>query len=254
MEAYFIDYTSKPLKYINYFGIKIPVFLATVKDYKVDSRQSVIASSLKKLLRFIYKCLVDGFIESQIVKWIRRYCKNGGNILEIGAGGGKLIKYVNPNQFYTGFDLKILPRAVRKYGRKNNISFFIGDATDIPLPDSSVDYIWSTEVLEHITNIKKAMNEIRRVCKDGALLLISIPNNYCYKYKKKGSHPEHVNNWSYQEFVDFVSPGFQVIEGVMKGYWIPILKKSEYSFQLPFSHRDEFYNTNFFFVLKCIKP
>ena len=197
--------------------------------------------------------MVDGFIENQIAKWIKRYNKEDKNILEIGVGRrGKLIKYVKPDQHYIGFDLEISPYLPRKYAKRTNVHFFVGSATDIPLPDSSVDYIWATEVLEHIRGIDSAMNEIYRVCKSNAIILISIPNNYCYKYKKKGSHSDHVNNWSYQEFIKFISPRFQVIEGTMKGWWIPIPIK-KYSFQLSYSHPDEFYNTNFFFVLKCIK-
>ena len=106
-------YTKKPLKYVNYFGLEIPVFFEK-KNNQDFFRKSVFIGYLKEVMKYIYKYLVDGFIENQIAKWMRRYCKDQKNILEIGTGSGKLIRYINSNQNYIGFDLKILPDAVKK--------------------------------------------------------------------------------------------------------------------------------------------
>ncbi|PIR72389.1 MAG: hypothetical protein COU42_01420 [Candidatus Nealsonbacteria bacterium CG10_big_fil_rev_8_21_14_0_10_36_24] len=200
---------------------------------------------------FTHYC-IDGFIENQIKKWMKEYIQKG-IILEIGVGQGKLIKYIKPDCIYYGFDIVNLSHLWNKYKKRKNINLFVGSAEHIPLVDNSIDYIISTEVFEHIRNFDKALEEIYRVSKNGTKLIISIPNNFCYKYKKKGPHQDHVNNWRYQEFIDLMAPKFQLIEGKMNGYWLPIFRKSRYSLQIAYHHKLEYYNTNFFFVFECKK-
>jgi ubiquinone/menaquinone biosynthesis C-methylase UbiE len=193
---------------------------------------------------------IDGFIHKTVGKFLRRYVVNGSRILEVGVGGGKLIKYIDTkaNQFY-GFDIyDISPIKSEK-----EINIFVARAEKIPFKKNSFDIVVSTEVFEHIHNFRKAISEIYRICKPGAFLIVSIPNNFCFKYKIKGAHPEHVNNWNYYEFIKLLSSKFTLIEGRMKGFWLPIFMKSKYSIQLNYSHDKEFYNTNFFYVFKCIK-
>lgn len=255
----FPKYTKKPLSFYEKNNIRIPVFLET-KNENVDSASKI--GWLTKqvgIYRFAKWCLerfsnyfIDGFIERKISLWLKNYCKYG-NMLEVGMGEGKFVKYIPKNCNYMGFD--ITPRYATKFLEElpENARVFLASADDIPLPNSSIDHLISTEVFEHITKIDKAIDEIYRVCKNGAKFYISIPNNFCYKYVKKGPHPEHVNNWKYQEFIKLLSPRFKVLEGQMKGFWIPIFKKSRYSLQLPLSHPNEYFDTNFFYLLVCVK-
>ena len=262
-----LKYTKKPISFV---GIthKIPSFLDKIPSAPV--RHPLLGwlerfPSLKRILKRVlrpsllvpiinYKntltyLFIDGYIQRTTGYYIRRYIKEG-NILEVGIGSGKLIKYINLFRcYYYGFDIyNVSPLAGGK-----NIHLFIASAEDIPLPDNSIDAIISTEVFEHIPNIRKAFNELYRIAKPGAKMIVSIPNNYCYKYRKKGPHPEHVNYWHYQDLINELSPRFRLLEGRMNGYWIPIMQKSCYSLQLPFSHLLEYLNSNFFYVFECLK-
>lgn len=49
------------------------------------------------------------------------------------------------------------------------------DITDIDLPDASFDLIVCSHVLEHVTDDRAAMCELRRVLTDGGLALILVP-------------------------------------------------------------------------------
>lgn len=51
----------------------------------------------------------------------------------------------------------------------------ICSATDLTFPDSSFDTVVSTEVLEHIPEPQRAMNEMCRVLKPGGFLILSTP-------------------------------------------------------------------------------
>lgn len=48
-------------------------------------------------------------------------------------------------------------------------------ATDLTFPDTAFDTVVSTEVLEHVPDPQRAMNEMRRVLKPGGHLILSTP-------------------------------------------------------------------------------
>lgn len=260
-----ISYSRQPIGYIG-SGPKIPTFLTNItankqpKWLKFLNRYPNIKQELKFFLRpiiwlldyrstFIY-WFVDGYIQRQIGCWIRRYVKRNSMVCEIGVGGGKLLKYIaRSGCHYVGFDIyDISPVA---FGRR--IQLFIASVEDIPLPDSSVDYIVSTEVFEHIPNFEKAGREMYRILKPSGQLIVSIPNIYSNKYDRKGPDPTNRNQWHYQEFIDLLAPQFRVIEGRMKGWWLPFFPRIRYSLQVPYSQPAEYYNTNFFFVFESLK-
>lgn len=259
-----IPYTRQPIGEIGQIA-KIPTFLPNIAPINQPpwllfiNRRFRAKPILKFCLRpviwgldyrstFIY-WLVDGYIQRQIGYWIRRYVR-GGVVCEIGVGGGKLLKYITRSGcHYVGFDIYDISSVA--LGRP--VKLFVASAEDIPLPDASVDFIISTEVFEHIPNFEKAGREIYRILKPKGKLIVSIPNIYSYKYDRKGPDPSNQHSWHYQEFIDELAPYFRVIEGQMKGFWLPFFSKMRYSLQVPFSHPDEYYNTNFFFVFESKK-
>lgn len=196
--------------------------------------------------------LIDGFIERQMRQWLKRYAKEG-LVLDVGIGDGRLMRHVPTNCHYLGFDVFIRETLVKQANKRGQSVLFVASATDLPLPDESVDFLLSTEVMEHIDGYKQAIKEMHRVARPKAKLLLSIPNNYCFKYHRKGPHPEHVNNWRYREFIDELAPYFRVIEGRMTGWWLPWFPHIRYSYQIGWSHPDEYYNTNFLFVFEKVK-
>ena len=49
------------------------------------------------------------------------------------------------------------------------------DGKKLPFKDSSFDYIFSSEVLEHVFNINEIMSELNRVLKINGKMLITLP-------------------------------------------------------------------------------
>lgn len=199
--------------------------------------------------------LTDGFIIRHVGRWVRHMTNPDTIFLDIGCGDMMLNKYLPRSIVYNAFDVSFSEFHLRRMLNKGNVNLAFASATCIPLNCCSVNLIAATEVLEHIDDVDSAIKEIYRVAKRGAILLISIPNNHCHKYQKKGPHPDHCNSWRYDEFVDFIcSFGFRLVEGSMKGFWMPLpLKITKTSYQLPITSNKEFYNTNFFFVFECTK-
>jgi SAM-dependent methyltransferase len=200
--------------------------------------------------------LVDGFVESEIGKLIKKNIGSKTVFLEIGCGDMSLRKYVPHDLWYNALDLELSDfHIIRVLRRKKNVNVALASATNIPVASDTVSMIVSTETFEHIPEIEKAVGEIFRIAAPGARLICSIPNNYCYKYTKLGPHEGHVNNWSYEGFIGFMkSNKFDFIEGFMKGRWIPFpLWLTETTYQLPLSSKSEFLNTNFFYLFQVRK-
>jgi ubiquinone/menaquinone biosynthesis C-methylase UbiE len=78
--------------------------------------------------------------------------------------------------------------------RKNNlpaVSFDLdNDKTSFPLCDASFDAVISLATLEHIINLDKHINELRRILKPGGHLFLSVPNyssiNFVIPYLLRG--------------------------------------------------------------------
>jgi ubiquinone/menaquinone biosynthesis C-methylase UbiE len=96
----------------------------------------------------------------------------GMTLLDIGAGTGAFAA-----AFSEWFDIRVL--AVEPSAAMRNrivptpgVQVFAGSASDLPLPDESVDAAWLSLVIHHIPELKAAAREIRRVLRPGAPVLI----------------------------------------------------------------------------------
>ncbi|MCR4651619.1 MAG: class I SAM-dependent methyltransferase [Lachnospiraceae bacterium] len=58
-----------------------------------------------------------------------------------------------------------------EYGRAD----FVMDITDIPFKDGTFDYVIANHVLEHVSNEKRAISELKRVIKKTGKLILSFP-------------------------------------------------------------------------------
>ncbi len=52
------------------------------------------------------------------------------------------------------------------------VAFEQGDATAIPLPDGSVDWVWCGDVLHHIVETERALRELLRVLRPGGRVIV----------------------------------------------------------------------------------
>lgn len=78
------------------------------------------------------------------------------------------------------------------------------DGDFIPLADSSVDVFFGGEVIEHVKNPLLFIQEIARVCREGALVIITTPNrdavNYYLRKQPYCVGPEHIALMNAVEF------------------------------------------------------
>ena len=103
-------------------------------------------------------------VEEKVRSFVDQYRLQSKRVLDIGAGRGYLQDLVID---YTGLDIS---STARRYFHK---PFVQASATEMPFRDNEFDAIWTVWVLEHVPSPESALTEMRRVVKDGGLLLLA---------------------------------------------------------------------------------
>jgi len=104
---------------------------------------------------------------------VKNLVKGGGKkLLDVGCGSpancvkeGSFLRYLGYGQ---GIDIK--PCNIE-------FDFKIGDMEDIPFEGKKFDVVTAIEVIEHVNNREKALEEVYRVLKDDGIFVMTTPNN-----------------------------------------------------------------------------
>jgi len=104
------------------------------------------------------------------------HCESGDRILEVGVGTGLSLSLYPKDVKITGIDLSsdMLMRAhqrVRADGLTNVEELLQMDAQNMAFEDSSFDKVVAMYVASVVPDPKKLMEEIRRVCKPGGVII-----------------------------------------------------------------------------------
>ncbi|WGQ07583.1 class I SAM-dependent methyltransferase [Pedobacter gandavensis] len=110
-------------------------------------------------------------------------------ILEVGAGDGSILHYLNEWNFGTElYALEIADSGVELIRKRNlsklkEVSRF--DGYSIPYPDDSFDLIILAHVLEHVEHERVLLRELKRVAK---YVVIEVPLDYRFGVDKRMKH------------------------------------------------------------------
>ena len=108
----------------------------------------------------------------------------------------------------------------------------VGDIHAIPLPDSSVDAIICSSVLEHVKDPIRAVKELERVLRKGGKIFVYVPSIYPY-HARKGSYPDY---WRFfDDTLLFLFEGFSSVEIVKSGGYFKAI-----FFFVPMQHKLKF--------------
>ncbi len=134
----------------------------------------------------------------------------GKTVLDIACGDGYGSNLLAKNALkVTGVDIAgdVVETAKKKYTR-SNLSFIQGSASDIPLPENSIDVVVSFETIEHHDQHEQMMEEIKRVLKPSGLLIISSPDKKNYSEEANYVNPYHVKELYFEEFKQLIGKYF----------------------------------------------
>ncbi|HMF33577.1 MAG TPA: methyltransferase domain-containing protein [Candidatus Lokiarchaeia archaeon] len=113
-----------------------------------------------------------------------------GTILDVGCGTGKLLRAAGvrwPNAARIGVDAVEGMIEVAQ-DLTPDVTFHVGVAENLPLPDSSVDLVFSTTSFHHWTDQTAGLGEVARVLRPGGhffLADIALPMGNSFKGKGK---------------------------------------------------------------------
>ena len=101
--------------------------------------------------------------------------KGNMEILEVGCGTGIILSNIRGLCKATGIDLT---EDMLKIARKKGLNVKMAEATKLPFKDDIFDLVYSFQVLPHVPDIKKAVDEIVRVSKNDGIIIFDLYNNY----------------------------------------------------------------------------
>ena len=121
------------------------------------------------------------------------------NMVDVGCGNGRHLKSLGfklKEAKIIGIDqsfdeISSLKREFDNHicKNQNNYTFLNEDVRHIALPNNSQDLVICSEVLEHVPNFEKVLQECKRILKPSGVLLISVPSylpeRICWLFSKE---------------------------------------------------------------------
>jgi 2-polyprenyl-3-methyl-5-hydroxy-6-metoxy-1,4-benzoquinol methylase len=137
--------------------------------------------------------------------------------LDAGCGEGHLLAYLYEHQLVSDMVAVDLDQRKLDYAQRHYpfCRYQRGNIQDLEFDSNTFDFVLSTEVFEHLPDPAKALEELERVAKPAAHIIISVPfepffhwgNIVRGKYWHRGGRtPDHLNFWHRNEFRSFLSP------------------------------------------------
>jgi len=114
------------------------------------------------------------FVRSIISKDCK--CQNL-KILDIGSGEGGTSEVLSEDNFVTSFDMNKI-RLLRQQNSFSDINLLCGSSSSLPFKNNSLDLIILQDVLEHLDNKEKLINNIYNLLNDNGMIYLSTPNKF----------------------------------------------------------------------------
>ena len=98
---------------------------------------------------------------------------NNLNILNIGVATGKTTEMLS--QYGNVLSVEYDKDCCEFLKEELNIEVINGSITELPFNDNSFDLVFALDVIEHIEDDQKGINEMHRVCKKNGVVFITVP-------------------------------------------------------------------------------
>lgn len=130
-----------------------------------------------------------------------------GTVLEIGTGSGYGVKYIAPKvEKFITIDKFVCDVDFKKYPNVEFRQQTVPPFTNIP--DNSIDFVVTFQVIEHIQSDNLYVKEIARVLKPGGKLVVTTPN----RIMSLSRNPWHIREYKPNELIALLKNYFSSVE------------------------------------------
>jgi SAM-dependent methyltransferase len=152
----------------------------------------------------------------------------GRRVLDAGCGEGygtAMLAGVAEHAVGVDLDAATIDHARRTYP---SATFIAGNLTDLPLGDASVDLIVGFQVIEHLWDIPRCLDEVVRVLRPGGEFLCATPNRLTFTASSDApTNPFHTVELAPDELRDTLARRFRVptVLGVHHGWRLAVVER-----------------------------
>jgi SAM-dependent methyltransferase len=147
--------------------------------------------------------------------WWAASLASGKRVLDAGCGtayGSEILARAGASEV-VGVDVD--PQAFA-HASADRLRLEVADARDLPHRDGSFDLAVCFEVIEHVDDPERIMDELRRVLGPDGLLVVSSPNRNVYP----PGNPHHRHEFTPDELADALSARFKQVRIVRQHDWL----------------------------------
>lgn len=176
----------------------------------------------------------NNFTYRTIISLYNKYLKNKTNIVDVGCGVGTVDFYLcSKGHKLLGIDVS---QNAINIASKNSVLLHMSDQVRFIHQDFSLikkigscDAIIALEVLEHVENDRKLLNNLSKLCLKGTIIIASSPSlsaplyriGFLRKFDRNVGHLRRYTEKGYKEL--FGSNGFKVVdliktEGILRNF------------------------------------
>jgi SAM-dependent methyltransferase len=143
----------------------------------------------------------------------------GANVLEVGCGegyGAELLRRAGARSVLAvDYDWDVVMHVARHHP---GVSLLQANAVRLPIRDESVDVVIALQVVEHLWEQRRFMQECARVLRPGGRVLLTTPNRLAFAVSNASGNPFHYRELSADELAELARPFFDVaVHGLEHG-------------------------------------
>ncbi len=152
---------------------------------------------------------------SLVLDLLKKSGTGGRKALDIGCGDGALSYMMTKDGWkvtgldYSGTGLGLAKKIFKE--RNANADFVRGDSCRLPIHNESFDAVVAADILEHLNEPERLIEEINRVLKNGGAAVVTTP----VKLTEIPVDPEHVKEFTPDEFKEMLCRHFGKVELVI---------------------------------------
>jgi SAM-dependent methyltransferase len=171
------------------------------------------------------------------MKLVLDYVRRGESLIDIGCGTGEFIVQLRERfNRLVGIDTSshAIEFTARRVGKGRNILLECGELDSFHFPTEHFDVCLCLDVLEHVKDLSSLLQEIHRILRPGAEMIVTVPN--WYDMIVSGIlriDPLHINTFTPWRWMKLLKrAGFKI--KIYRAVDFPILKLDFLARKIPF--------------------